>query len=131
MPAGRPTKMTPQTVAKLEEAFSFGCTDIEACLYADIHKQTLYDYCEKYPEFTDRKETLKKHPTMVARKNLVRSINKGEVEDSKWYLERKSKAEFSSKQMVEHSGDSGNPVAIALKDCMNLTAGLPVDDKKV
>jgi hypothetical protein len=27
---GRPTVMTPETVQKLEEAFSFGCTDEEA-----------------------------------------------------------------------------------------------------
>jgi hypothetical protein len=43
MPAGRPTKMTPDTVKKLEEAFLLGCSDIEACLVADISKQTLYN----------------------------------------------------------------------------------------
>lgn len=44
---GRPTKMTQGTVKKLEEAFLRGLSDEEACLYADISKPTLYDYCDK------------------------------------------------------------------------------------
>jgi hypothetical protein len=27
---GRPTKMTPETISKLEHAFSLGCSDLEA-----------------------------------------------------------------------------------------------------
>jgi hypothetical protein len=47
--------MTEATVAKLEQAFAFGCTDLEACLYADISKDCLYNYQKKHPEFVDRK----------------------------------------------------------------------------
>ncbi|WP_235480712.1 hypothetical protein [Streptococcus suis] len=56
---GRPTKMTQGTVKKLEEAFLRGLSDEEACLYANISKPTLYDYCKKNPQFSDRKELLK------------------------------------------------------------------------
>ena len=51
----RPTVMTDDIVAKLESAFLMGCTDNEACLYADIDRSTLYRYQEKNPEFSDRK----------------------------------------------------------------------------
>jgi len=41
---GRPTKMTPLVVKKLEEAFSWGCSDEEACVYAGISRPTLEKY---------------------------------------------------------------------------------------
>ena len=74
MPAGRPTSMTDITVKKLDEAFLMGCTDQEACLYANITKTTLYEYCKKHPEYTDRKETLKKNPVLKARKALLEGL---------------------------------------------------------
>ena len=49
---GRPTIMTPQVLQKLELAFSYGCTDDEACFFADIAPATLYNYQKEYPEFT-------------------------------------------------------------------------------
>ena len=51
----RPTKMTGEAVSKLEKAFLMGCTDLEACVYAEISKHCLYRYEEKNPEFRDRK----------------------------------------------------------------------------
>jgi len=71
MPAGRPTVMTTNVVGKLEQAFLMGCSDIEACLFADISKQALYDYQKKHPEFIDRKEKLKQNPVMIARKGMI------------------------------------------------------------
>jgi len=91
---GRPTKMTEITVKKLEEAFALGCTDLEACLMADITKKTLYNYQDANPEFVHRKEMLKETPILAARK----SVFKGFAEDSNLalkYLERKKKSEFS------------------------------------
>ena len=63
----RPTKMTPEVLRKLETAFTKGCTDTEACCYADIGVRTLYDYCEKHEAFSHRKEKLKDMPLMKAR----------------------------------------------------------------
>jgi hypothetical protein len=100
---GRPTKMTPTTVQKLEEAFALGCTDIEACFYAGISKQTLYTYQEKYPDFLDRKEALKESPVLLARKSVVEAIP-GDPDLALKYLERKRKDEFSTKQTTEHAG---------------------------
>jgi hypothetical protein len=106
---GRPTKMTPETVKKLEEAFLMGCSDLEACLFADISKQTLYTYQEKHPEFSDRKKILKENPVMEARKSVLRDMKKDGNLALK-YLERKRKAEFSVKQEYEHSTSSDKPL---------------------
>jgi hypothetical protein len=99
-----PTVMTPEVIEKLEEAFMLGCTDIEACLAADISPATLYNYQEKYPEFLERKDKLKSNPIYKARKSVVDGL----VKDPKLaldFLSRKAKAEFSTKTEVEHSGE--------------------------
>lgn len=89
MPAGRPTKMTENTVKKLEEAFLMGCTDIEACLFADISKQTLYTFQEKNPEFVDRKEALKSNPVMKARKVVLKALDESDIATAHKVLDRK------------------------------------------
>ena len=54
----RPRKITKETVQKLEEGFLMGLSDREACIYADIAVSTLYNYCKKHKEFSERKELL-------------------------------------------------------------------------
>ena len=90
---GRPTKMTPETIRKLEQAFSLGCTDLEACLFADIGKSTLYDYQEENPEFAERKARLKENPVLLARKSVVEALE-GDPDLALKFLERKKKDEF-------------------------------------
>jgi hypothetical protein len=72
---GRPRVVTDAVVQKLEYAFSLGCTDLEACCYADISKHSLYDYIERNPEFGDRRERLKQNPMLKARKVLVDALD--------------------------------------------------------
>lgn len=98
---GRPTVMTEEVLQKLEYAFMRGLTDVEACLYADIATSTLYNYCKENPEFLERKEELKQHPTAKARLNITEAIENGNEDISKWWLERKVKDEFSTKQTID------------------------------
>lgn len=101
---GRPTVMTPEALRKLEEAFAMGCTDVEACLYANIGKSTLYTYQAENEGFLERKEELKESLKLHAKSNLSRSIKIDEdVDNSKWYLERKAKQEFSTKVESENT----------------------------
>lgn len=96
----RPTVMTPEVIAKLEEAFAWGCSDREACLWADIAEKTLYKYQEKNPEFVQRKEALKDKPILLARKSVVNNIPK-DARLAMDYLSRKRKDEFSQKSEQE------------------------------
>lgn len=95
--AGRPTKMTPETIYKLEQAFSMGCSDLEACLHANIGKTTLYNYQQENPEFVERKEQLKEKLVLKARSVIAESLNNKDENTAKWYLERKKKNEFSNR----------------------------------
>lgn len=100
----RPTVMTDEVVQKLEYAFALGCSDEEACFYADIAKQTLYNYQDKFPEFLDRKESLKTRPVFLARETLIKGIQK-DPDLALKMLERKNKAEFSLRN--EFTGADG------------------------
>lgn len=100
MTIGRPTVMTPEVVKKLEEAFALGCTDLEACLYADISKQTLYDYQKLNPSFVDRKEQLKENPILQARTSVINGL-RDNPELALKFLERKKRDEFSLKTEQE------------------------------
>jgi hypothetical protein len=99
--AGRPTKMTEEVVKKLVACFSNGFSDQLACDHVGITKQTLYNYCDKNPEFLTIKERLKKNPVAAATLNIVKAIDNGDVKASQWYLERKCKDEFSIRTEVE------------------------------
>lgn len=85
-------------------------TDAQACLRAKIGVRTLYDYCEQNPEFSQRKELLKKEVSAMAKENLVKSIKKGNLQISKWWLERKEREEFATLQQL---GGQSNVNSIA------------------
>lgn len=90
---GRPTVFTEEVLKKLEEAFSLGCTDKEACLLANISPASLYNYQNENPEFIERKELLKQDPILKARQTVIKALD--DPEHAEWYLERKRKGEFS------------------------------------
>ena len=86
-----------------------GCTDEEACFYADIPMRTFYDYQKDKPEFSHRKKLLKQSPIFKARKSVVEGLENDSNLALK-YLERKKKDEFSLKQEHEHSSNPDKPL---------------------
>lgn len=98
-PVGRPTVMTQQTIDKIEYVFAMGGTDIEACLYADISHQTLYDYQEKHPEFIERKINLKQTPMLKARTTILKALD-SDTNTARWYAERRD-PEFRPKSETD------------------------------
>lgn len=96
---GRPTVMTPDVLAKLEDAFTYCYTDEEACLYANISPDALYDYQRKNPQFTERKQLLRKTPNLKAKKVLVENV--GSESGARWWAANKMGDEFSPKTRME------------------------------
>lgn len=93
--AGRPSTMTQDTLQKLEEAFSMGCSDMEACFYAGIAETTLYYYQQDNPDYLRKKELLKQNPLVKARNTIISNLHKADV--AQWYLERRNRIEFGNK----------------------------------
>ena len=99
---GRPTVMTDQVVAKLEQGFKIGLNDLECCAYAEISRDALYDYIKKHPEFSDKKEEWKKNPIAKAKYTIYKNLDDPSV--AKWLLERRDK-DFSTKVEQTVNGD--------------------------
>lgn len=98
---GRPTVITDAVVGKLELGFKAGLNKTECCEFAGISRNALYDYLAKNPDFSNKIEVLQSHPSMKAKLNISCRIEKGDIELSQWYLERKNRDEFSLKQQVD------------------------------
>lgn len=97
MPGGRPKIIDETTLKVLEDAFSNGASDIEACFLADISNQTLYNYQKENPEYLERKRALKDMIKYQAKVKVKNSIDKElGCDTAKWYLERRDK-EFKPK----------------------------------
>lgn len=108
----RPTVMTKDVLRKLDEAFALGCSDTEACIYADIAPSTLYLYQQDNESFSERKAQLKETPVLAARKTVVKSLET-DVNSAWKYLERKdgtlnpkSEIDITSKgEQLQSTGD--------------------------
>jgi len=111
---GRPKIIDDLKLQKLREAFMKGFTDVEACLYVGIAPATLYNYCNDNPKFLEEKEYLKEQPKIKAKLNLEDAIQNGDKDISKWYLERKSRNEFSLKQEIDLGNKDDKSLAIDL-----------------
>lgn len=109
---GRPTVMTEETLQKLRDAFSIGATDIEACFCAEISPGTLYNYQEEHPEYLATKIALKEMVKYQARKNVANKIKGEDIDTSKWYLERKAREEFSTRQETDEKSQITHRVII-------------------
>lgn len=66
-----------------------GCTDKEACLFANIAPSSLYNYQQENAEFLERKELLKESPVLKARQTVFNALDK--VTTATWWLERRTK----------------------------------------
>lgn len=86
-PSTRPGELDEQTMIKLEEAFSFGASDMEACYYAGLTTSKFYEYIQTHPEFGERRETLKQRPTLLARQTLMKAL-KNDPKLALEYLDR-------------------------------------------
>ena len=99
---GRPPKIDSIILGKLESAFKIGANDREACFYADINPDTLYEYQKKHPEFTEQKEIWKRNPILKAKHTIYNNL--GDPKVAQWLLERKDD-EYSNKIQNKITGD--------------------------
>jgi hypothetical protein len=94
---GKPTVMTEDKLNEFKKAFAMGLNDKEALLFCNVGERTFYDFCSRHPEFVEEKEILKQTPSLRAKMNIINSIEKKDEFNSRWWLERKNKNEFSIK----------------------------------
>jgi hypothetical protein len=86
-------KFSPEIVAKLESAFGVGASVSEACFFADINRNTYYEWIRENPDLGDRFERLKQQPVLLARNTVVAAI-KNNPELAFKFLRSKRSKEF-------------------------------------
>jgi hypothetical protein len=95
----RPIEFNDDVVRKLEEVFALDGTVEEACLYANISRDTYYRHIKEKPELSDRFEELRQRPVLLARQTVVKSLK--DPNHAFRYLERKRKKEFGANMEVD------------------------------
>ncbi len=93
---GPAPKITAAVIAKLEHAFSWGCSDDEAILHAGISRALFYEFQKANPAFKERKQLLKQLPDLRGRQAWIAAF---EVRPdlAARYLEGKRPDEFNPK----------------------------------
>lgn len=108
-------KNREEALAVLKRCWANGASDKEACQVAGIHYNTLQNWLHgrtedgggKVEGLIEERDLLKTKPTYTARKNIVNAIDEGDIDTSKWYLERKQPDEFSTKNKQDIDITSG------------------------
>ena len=87
---GRPTKLVPETVTKLESVFKVGGSKEEACSYAGISTRSYDRYMADDEDFV-LKMTAAQHYADIVAKNVVvdKIINDRDLQTAKWWLEQR------------------------------------------
>lgn len=101
---GRPTKLVPETVAKLTAAFANGFSIEQACQYAGIDKAQFYRWQKKNEAFRHDMVAAQGQLGMQARKVVANAINQGDLQAAFRWLERRD-PDFSAKAEIKHSVD--------------------------
>jgi len=112
---GKYTKLEPETIKKLEEAFAMDCSITEACLFANIRTQTYYNWIKDNPDLKERFDELRENPFLVART----TINKAIAENPQYafeYMKRKKRKEFGDNVDVLSGGEKINQVLVKFLD---------------
>lgn len=93
---GRPTVMIPAVIEIIEQELKNGATLAQASFLAGISLKTIYNYFGDNPEFKERCELLQGMVAYRARLNIKNKIEAGDIDTSKYWLDRKDK-EFKLK----------------------------------
>lgn len=96
-------KLHEKTVKKLEDAFAIGASIPEACYFANITKQTYYNWIKDNEELKEKFDRLREKPILKARQTVVDNLNKPEYAFR--YLEKKRKDEFGNETKIINEGE--------------------------
>ena len=68
-------KFDEKTVKKLEEVFAIDGSVEEACYYANITRQTYYNWIKDNPKLKEEFDRLRNKPVLKARQEVMKGLN--------------------------------------------------------
>ena len=109
---GRPTKYNDEVVRKITQALMAGNTRRASCAYAGISEDTFANWLRDNSVFS---EAIKKAEADAEVRNvaIIQKAADSTWQAAAWWLERKHKADWSSR--VEQTGADGSPVKVIVE----------------
>ena len=120
---GRPSKLTPETQARIVSAVRCGASFKNACVAAGISERTFQRWRQKgehqgakteYRRFW-RDLTQAEQEGQTARLAIIQEAARNDWRAAAWLLERMDPERFSLRYKIEHSGKVGSPVADSIR----------------
>lgn len=116
---GRPSKLTEETIQRLEQAIRMGATYAAACRYAGIGYSTFREWMNagkrarrgRARELVERIERAEAEAQLGWLARIEQAINAGTWQAAAWKLERRY-PEAYGRRRVELSGPEGDPVQV-------------------
>lgn len=110
---GRPTKYTPEVVAKILATLRLGSYPEIAALSADIDETTYYRWIQKYPDFC---QSVKKAIAQAETRLLVDIEEHPDAwQRQAWKLERRFGDRWGRRDAVKVSGDADAPLKVIVE----------------
>ncbi|MFA6047066.1 MAG: hypothetical protein WC718_18945 [Phycisphaerales bacterium] len=107
----RPTKYTPETIAKLEEAIALGATYVLACGHAGITFETFSQWREHKVGFSDRIKAAEARGALGWLAKIEKAANDDNWQAAAWKLERRYPHDYGRiVQTKEVSGPDGKEI---------------------
>lgn len=100
MPAGRPSKYTPEYTDKILEAIRLGSPFTHACRYANVSFETFNEWRKQYPEFSDAVKVAEGESVRNCLDVIDKAAAKGNWAAAAWRLERRYPHEFGRRDRM-------------------------------
>ncbi len=95
-----PTVMNEDTLHSLELAFMCDFNVSQACLHANISRDTYYSYIQRNTNLADRFARMRRYPVSKAKAVIADSLVKGNVNTAKWLLERRDRENYGNQTEI-------------------------------
>jgi len=109
----RPSKYTDEAVTRICDALRAGNTRRAACAYGCISQDTLAVWLKTKPHFTDAVKKAEGDAEVTNLAIIQKAAHDGTWQAAAWWLERKHKADWSTR--VETTGADGSAVRVVVE----------------
>jgi len=109
---GRPLEYRPEFGERIIELMAAGFSKTASAAELGFHRQTLYDWAEKYPEFSDAIKLGEGKRTLFLERGLLEAENGPKVTSRIFALKNACQDEWRDRVVNEHSGPGGAPIAV-------------------
>lgn len=113
MPAGRPTDYKPEYGEEILKTMATGLSLAAAAADLGIHRQRVYEWVDKHPEFADTiKLAQSKRQAFLERRLLKDDLPGPQITSTIFALKNAAAEDWREKVVTEHTGKDGGAIEI-------------------